>query len=161
MPISPSMWPLRQTRNRWPSVTSWERSTTARWTCWTESPLNSPREPRTSSISRATTLSSCPDQVLGCTVANWYRKKSQFDCYTLEGTFDRIILWRMSSVCLSVCPVCPALAKSCVCSHNLKPIKLRDNIIGVLVGHDLVSELIPKLRFHCISLYWVSDFRAV
>jgi len=25
----------------------------------------------------------------------------------------------------------------------------------------VVSELIPKLRFHCISLHWVSDLRAV
>jgi len=27
-----------------------------------------------------------------------------------------------------------------------------------LVVHSLVSELIPKLRFHYISLHWVSDY---
>jgi len=28
-------------------------------------------------------------------------------------------------------------------------------------GKDLVSELIPKLRFHYISLHWVSDYLPV
>jgi len=32
---------------------------------------------------------------------------------------------------------------------------------AIIAGPDLVSELIPKLRFHYISLHWVSDYLPV
>ena len=48
------------------------------------------------------------------------------------------------------------------CKHLLdclKQMKFKDQEVLSNKGNlDLVSELIPKLRFHYISLHWVSDY---